>query len=94
MVELTEREKTIVHTMNILMNPMTKSAPLDVRVIALKSMLGFSGINAEEDFLKDLTHSVEATMNESMGKGLKFLDKHKESMKGMDFAKMMGDNQS
>jgi len=89
MVELTEREKTIVHVMNFMMNPMTKNVPIDTRAVALKAMIGIQGINATVEFCQDISHAVEAEMNLAQGKGLKFLDENKEMLKGIDFSKMM-----
>jgi len=90
MVELTERERTIVHVMNFMMNPMTKNAPLETRAVALKAMIGVQGINATTDFCQDISHAVEAEMNLAQGKGLKFLHDNKDMLKNMDFTKMLG----
>lgn len=89
MVELTEREKTIVHVMNFMMNPLTKSVPIDTRAVALKAMIGIQGINASIEFCQDISHAVEDEMKLAQGKGFKFLDENKELLKGVDFTEMM-----
>lgn len=89
MVELTEREQTIVHVMNFMMNPQTKSVPLDVRATALKAMLGIRGINASVEFCQDISHAVEDEMNLAQGQGFKFLDQHKDMLKDLDFTKLL-----
>ena len=89
MVELTEREQTIVHVMNFMMNPLTKSVPIDTRAVALKAMIGIRGINASVEFCQDISHAVAVEMEQAQGNGFKFLDDHKEMLKGMDFSKML-----
>jgi len=93
MVELTEREQTIVHVMNLMMNPMTKAVPIDTRAVALKAMLGMRGINATVEFCQDISHAVEDEMKQAQGSGFKFLDQHKDMLKNMDFTKMMKGDQ-
>lgn len=89
MVEFTEREKTIVHVMNFMMNPLTKSVPIDTRAISLKAMIGMQGINATTEFCQDISHAVEEEMKLSQGKGFKFLDDHKDMLKNIDFSKIL-----
>ncbi len=89
MVEFTEREKTIVHVMNFMMNPMTKSVPIDTRAVALKAMIGMQGINASIEFCQDISHAVEAEMNLAQGKGFKFLDDNKGILKDIDFSSLL-----
>jgi len=89
-MEFTDREKCLVHTMKFMMNPLTKAVPIETRAIALKTMLGIRGINISEDECKDMTHAVEQEQNEIVQNGFAFLDKHKESMKGMgDLSKLL-----
>ena len=90
MVELTERERTIVHVMNFMMNPLTKQVPIDTRAVALKAMIGIQGINATVEFCQDISHTVEEEMKQAQGKGFKFLDQNKDMLKGIDFTKIMG----
>lgn len=89
MVELTERERTIVHVMNFMMNPQTKQVPIDTRAVALKAMIGIQGINASVEFCQDISHAVEDEMNLAQGKGFKFLDENKDMLKSLDFTKML-----
>jgi len=89
MVELTERERTIVHVMNFMMNPTTKHVPLDTRAVALKGMIGIQGINASTEFCQDISHAVEDEMKQSQGKGFKFLDENKDLLKNLDFTKLL-----
>jgi len=89
MVELTQREQTIIHVMNIMMNPLTKSVPIDTRAIALKAMLGMRGINATVEFCQDISHAVTDEMEQAQQGGFKFLDENKENLKNIDFSKML-----
>ena len=93
MVELTEREKTIVHVMNFMMNPQTKSVPIDTRAVALKAMIGIQGINASIEFCQDISHAVDEEMKMAQGKGFKFLDSHKDMLKNIDFTQMLKGDQ-
>jgi|TARA_B110000285_G_C14934569_1_gene518941 hypothetical protein len=88
MVELTQREQTIVHVMNLMMNPLTKSVPIDTRAIALKTMLGMRGIDASVEFCQDISHAVTSEMEQAQQGGFKLLDDNKELLKNVDFSQL------
>lgn len=81
MVEFTEREKSIIHLMNMLMNPQTKHIPLDLRVKALSAICLIRKIPYDEDFFKDMSHGIDDEIQQSMNEGFGFLNKHPELMK-------------
>lgn len=59
MVELTDREKAIVHTMFFMMNPQTMKVPINLRATALSIMLKTRKLNFETPELQDFTHAIE-----------------------------------
>ena len=60
MAELTEREKRIVHSMNIMNNSTLFDAPFEVRTNALKATLLSCGYTWNEDEMIDLMNAIGA----------------------------------
>lgn len=67
-----------------LMNPVTKAVPFETRLIALKMMLKIRKVKISEDELKDISQAINAEQKLAIQQGFGFLDKHKESLKGLD----------
>ena len=88
MVEFTQREKILVHSMNIMNNPMFASAPFDLKTRALQSQLMLCGYKWDENEMIDLMNAIgEETKVASQG-ALKLLDKYKmplKDLKGFSF---------
>ena len=88
MVELTDREKAIVHTMFFMMNPQTMKVPINLRATALSTMLKIRKLNFEVPELQDFTHAIEQEQKDAISEGFGFLNAHPEimnSLKGLKF---------
>ena len=83
MVELAQREKIIIHMLNIMNNPQLQNAPLEIRTKALQSVLLVAGYEWNENEMTDLMNSVTAETNSGMQSALKMLDKFGFAMKGL-----------
>lgn len=84
MVELTDREKAIVHTMFFMMNPLTMKVPIQLRATALSTMLKIRKLNFEIPELQDFTHAIEQEQKDSVAEGFGFLNAHPEIMKSLE----------
>ena len=88
MVELTDREKAIVHTMFFMMNPQTIKVPIQLRATALSTMLKCRKLNFEVEQLQDFTHAIEKEQCDAVAESFGFLNAHPEimrSLKGLKF---------
>ena len=88
MVELTDREKAIVHTMFFMMNPATIKVPINLRAGALSTMLKMRKLNFEITELQDFTHAIEQEQKDAISESFGFLNAHPEimeSLKGFRF---------
>ena len=88
MVELTSREKAIVHTMFFMMNPQTIKVPIQLRATALSTMLKIRKLNFEVEQLQDFTHAIEQEQKDAISESFGFLNAHPEimeSLKGFKF---------
>lgn len=88
MAELTPREKTIIHIMNVMMNPQTKNVPLDMKVQAILFIIKVKNLPFEIPELKDLSHAIEAEQNSIMQEAFGLLAKHPELAKNLQGFKL------
>ena len=84
MAELTEREKRIVHMMNVMLNPMLNNVPSDLKTNALKATLIAYGYQWNETEMADLMGAISSTTKEGMQHALKILGKYGDAFKGLD----------
>ena len=84
MAELTDREKKIVHAMNIMNNPQFSQAPFELKTNALKSVLLVCGYKWNEEEMTDIMWAIGAEIKAENQNALKMLDKYKDQFKGLD----------
>lgn len=85
MVEFTDRELKIIHTMNVLRNPqLIGKTPPDVMKTVVTGTLAVRGIEFNEDEIIDLIEGVTEEVNLSVQNALAFINKHQPMFK--DFA--------
>jgi len=82
-MEFTEREKAVVHLMNMLMNPATKQIPLNLRVQSLAMVCKIRKIPYDEQTMKDMSFAIEDEIQMSVKEAFGFLSKHPEIMNAM-----------
>lgn len=87
MVELTPREKAIIHTMFFMMNPQTMKVPIQLRATALTTMLKIRKLNFEVEELQDFTHAIEQEQKDAVSEGFGFLNAHPEIMESLKHLK-------
>ena len=87
MVELTDREKAIIHTMFFMMNPATIKVPINLRASALQVMLKMRKINFTTEELQEFSHAVEDEQKLSIQESFGFLHKHPEMLRHLDDVK-------
>lgn len=80
MVEFSDREIKIIHTMTILQNPLLKDAPPELKKTLLTTNLQVRGLQFEEREIIDLHEGVMAEQKEVLQRGLKFMSQHGVSM--------------
>lgn len=83
MVEFTQREKIIVHAMNIMNNPSFVKAPFDLKTRALQSQLMLCGYQWDENQMIDIMNGIGAETQTASQGALKLLDKYKISLKDL-----------
>ena len=83
MVELTERERRIVHAMNIMNNPGLKNAPFDIKTKALQSVLLVYGFTWDMQDMTDLMQAITAEVEAGQQHVLKMLGKYGHLLDGM-----------
>lgn len=83
MVELTDREKRIVHIMNVMNNPAFANAPLELRTKAVQTTLLTCGYKWNEHEMTDLVDSITAEITHFNQSTLKMLDKYKIDFKNL-----------
>ena len=84
MVELTPREKAIIHTIFFMMNPATMKVPINLRASALQTMLKVRKINFELAELQDFSHAIEQEQKDAISESFGFLNAHPEILKSLD----------
>lgn len=83
MVEFTEREMKIIHTMNVLRNPqLIGKTPPDVMKTIVTGTLMVRGIKFEEAEIIDLIEGVTQEVNLSVQNALGFIHKHAKHFQG------------
>ena len=83
MVEFTQREKMLVHAMNIMNNPAFAQAPFDLKTRALQSQLMLCGYKWNENEMIDLMNGIGEETRVASSGALKLLDKYKISLKDL-----------
>lgn len=81
MVELTEREQKIIHYIMTMNNPQTKDQSLEIRILALQSVILCAGFKWDYDEMKDLSHAIKAENERAFQNGMGQLDKYKHLLK-------------
>ena len=81
MVELTEREQKIIHYIMTMNNPQTNDQPLDIRILALKSVMLCADLDFDYNEMKDLSEAIKAENERAMLSGMGKLDKYKHLLK-------------
>ena len=81
MVELTLREKQIIHAMNVMLNPALKDVPFNVKTQALQATLLSAGYTWNEDEMTDLMDSIAEETKGGFQNALKLLDRFKDQIK-------------
>ena len=83
MAEFTQREKIIVHAMNIMNNPAFASAPFDLKTKALQSQLMLCGYEWNENEMIDIMNAINSATQEASQGALKLLSKYKINFKDL-----------
>lgn len=83
MVELTEREKQIIHCMHILINPQLKEIPFDVRKTAIQSQYLTRGMKWSEQEATDLILAINQETKETVQNAMALLQKFAPQFKGL-----------
>lgn len=81
MVEFTQREKIIIHSMNIMNNPAFSQAPFDLKTRALQSQLMLCGYEWDENQMIDIMNGIGAETEVANQSVLKLLDRFKVNLK-------------
>lgn len=81
MVELTEREQKIIHYIMTMNNPQTKDQSLDIRILALKSVILCAGLKWDYDEMKDLSFAIKAENERALLSGMGKLNEYKHLLK-------------
>ena len=84
MVELTDREKKIIHYIMTMNNPQTKNQPLELRILALKSVMLCAKLNWNYDEMQDLSYAIKAENERALDSGFGQLNKYKDLLKNVD----------
>ena len=89
MVEFTEREMKIIHTMNVLRNPqLISKTPPEVMKTIVTATLMVRGIKFEEQEIIDLIEGVTDEVNLSVQNAIGFIHKHQPLFKDMAALKL------
>jgi len=83
MAELNERERKILSFMFVMMNPQLQGVPFAVKDGLIRSTFLMAGIKFDEVEMTDIGEACKAEVKAIMQGGLKFIDKHKDSLKGL-----------
>lgn len=89
MVEFTDREIKIIHTMNVLRNPqLIGKTPPEVMKTIVTGTLTIRNIQFEEQEIIDLIEGVTEEVNLSVQKALGFIHKHQPMFKDFTALKL------
>lgn len=83
MVELTDREKIIVHAIYSLINPQLQSAPFEVRRNAIYATLSLRNLNPTEHELTDIVQAINMETKDINSAALGVLGKYGHLLKGL-----------
>ena len=83
MVELTQREKIIVHAMNTMLNPQLKDVPFNTKTQALQATLLCAGYTWNESEMTDIMDAIAAETKGGFQNALKLLDRFKGQIAGL-----------
>lgn len=84
MAEFTQREKNIIHAINVMNNPAYSKAPFDIKTVALQAVLLSAGYKWNEPEMIDLMQAIGLEIKDAYEHGLKMLDKYKDQFKGLN----------
>lgn len=83
MVELTDREKQIIHCMHILINPELKDMPQQAREAAIQSQYLARGLKWDENEATDLILAINQETKETIQNAMALLNKYAPHFKGL-----------
>ena len=83
MVELTDREKKIVHVLNIMYNPILNDAPFEIKQQALQAVVLVRGFTWDANEMNDLLLALNAEIQDGQKAAFKMLGKYGEGLKGL-----------
>ncbi len=83
MVEFTEREKTVIHLMNLFQNPQTRDIPFDLKIQSLMATCLLRKIPYDGDAMKDMATGIDEEIKLTIKEGFAFLAKHPEMLEAM-----------
>lgn len=84
LAELSERERKIVHAMNVMLNPQLQNVPFNIKTSALQSVLLAAGYTWDELEMTDLMQAISAETKAGMQNALGILGKYGSALKGLD----------
>lgn len=88
MFEFTDREKKIIHTMNVLRNPQLSNVSPQTKKNLVIMALNLRNIKFDEKEIIDISYAITNEVNSAITDGLAFLDKHKESLEALKHLKL------
>lgn len=80
MVEFTQREKIIVHSMNVMLNPSLKDVPFNLKTQALQATLLCAGYTWNESEMIDIMDAIAEETKGGFANALKLLDRFKPQL--------------
>ena len=83
-MELTEREKKIIHIMHVLINQNLREVPQDVRENTLKSQLFCRDIKYDESDITDIVLAINQETKETLQNAYAKLHKFAPMLKGLN----------
>jgi len=83
MAELTERERKIIRYIHVMQNPQLTGVPFEIKNALIQTIFMTGKIKFMETEMKDLGDAVNVELRSITKDGLGFLNKHKDSFKGL-----------
>jgi hypothetical protein len=83
MVEFTEREKKLVHAMNLMNNPLYKDVPFEIKTRALQSVFLVLDYEWNESEMTDMMDAIAQETTFGNQSALKVLGKYGHMIKGI-----------
>jgi len=84
MVELTDREKKIVHMITTMLNPALKDVPFNIKTKALQSVLLVAGFRWDEEEATDMMQAIDMQIKAGSQAAMGMLGKYGHLLKGLD----------